>query len=88
MLGFLLSEAIGKVLAAAGTTKARAEEIAEDTATRHPEFGSWKDAFMAKLAGELDPSLNAETIGGLVSGAVDELKSKHPGFNRHTFGGG
>lgn len=83
-----LSEALAKVLAAAGITKEAAEDLATEIAAKYPELAMAREVFVSKLAEQLNPSLNITTIAGLAAGAWDELKSGHPGFNRHTFGGG
>jgi hypothetical protein len=83
-----LSEALAKVLEAAGMISGGAESIAEDVFERYPDLEKARESFLSRLSAQLNPSLNAATLLGLGAGAWDELKTMHPGFNRHTFGGG
>lgn len=84
---FQISEALAKVLAAAGVTKERTQDIARDAAAKYPDLAAAEKYFEATLQNELSPSLNAATILGLLRGAWDELKTGHPGYNPHHFGG-
>lgn len=84
---FVLSDALEKVLAAAGVTRAEVEELAAGLAAKYPDLGQFEIALRDALAQKLDPSLNAATIQGLVTGAFEELKSGHPGYDPHHFGG-
>lgn len=84
---FALPEALGKILAAAGITKERFEEIAEQEAQKYPDLAMWEKAVSERVRTELLPSLNEETISGLIAGGLAELRSGHPGYNKHHFGG-
>lgn len=85
---FVLSEALARVLGAAGILKADVETIAADVAAKFPDLDRASEEFRRRVREQLDPSLNEATIEGLLLGAWDEAKTGHPGFNRHAFGGG
>lgn len=85
---FTIPEALGRVLVAAGMTKARFEQIAEEEAQKHADLAPWEKAVTERVRAELGDSLNEETISGLISGGLAELRTGHPGYNRHHFGGG
>lgn len=84
---FALPELLGRILAAAGITKTRFEEIAAEEAQKYPDLAAWEKAVDERVRTELGDSLNEETISGLIAGGIAELRSGHPGYNKHHFGG-
>lgn len=84
---FALPELLGRILAAAGITKSRFEEIAGEEAQKYPDLAAWEKAVTERVREELEPSLNEETISGLIAGGLAELRTGHPGYNKHHFGG-
>lgn len=84
---FVLSEALARVLGAAGILKADVETIAAQVAASYPDLDKASDEFKRRVREKLDPSLNDATIEGLLAGAWAEAKTGHPGFNPHHFGG-
>lgn len=84
---FVLSDALGKILAAAGITKSRTEDIAREVSAQFPDLEEARVEFERRVRAELEPSLNVETITGLIAGGWAELKSGHPGSDKHHLGG-
>lgn len=82
-----LSDLAAKLLAAAGVTSNRAEEIAAEVAVAFPDLEQARVEFERRIRTELDPALNPAFLAGLAAGAWAELKTGHPGFNPHHFGG-
>lgn len=84
---FTITEALGKLIGAAGVTKERAESIAAEVAAAFPDLEEARAEFERRIRAELEPSLKPEVVLGLLRGLWEELKSGHPGYNRHHFGG-
>lgn len=84
---FNLSAVFAAIIAAAGVPRSDVEELAAEASRRFPDLGQAEAWFKAQLRERLDPSLNEATLKGLLEGGWDELKTGHPGYNPHHFGG-